>query len=622
MNQRLSKTARLSYSSMMFNLLIVVFNLISLSSFSQPPSGNAEIDRLNKLAYKLVYDEAKADSLFLVATQMKTLGENKNNEIGLLYGLRFGGLALSNNGKYEESLKEVFLFLDLAKKLDLSEEQLKAYGDMGNIYMQTNRIQEAKTIYLEPTRNEVLIKANPKRASAFFTNLGVVYKRENKLDSALMMYKKSVELKSIANDTLGMLGVNTNIATLYGDLGELRKAKVLFKENIAIARKIKNKGDFWHNLAGLGRLLIQSGDLEESLKMLNEALSVAIEIESKNFQFQSLDLIALNYEKSKQFEKAHEYYKKAREISESLLNENTNNAVSKLREEFNAEEREKENKLLSQELEIQKTRQVLLGGGLGIAALVGLLAFFAWRKNEKKNRQIEIQKNEIELLNTSLEKKVEKRTSELMLALEEVKDASHKGEQKERKRLASDLHDNLGSVLSAISMHLEALDPKSLTAGENKLYANIKSMTSDAYNEIRLISHNLSPKELEKEGGLAKAMERLVLKLNAAKKTNFKMNFSLKHRLPQRMEVNIYAIVLELTNNVLRHAKAKNAEISLKGEGDLLRLIVTDDGTGFVNNNSTGLGLNSIQVRVEELNGNLKIDNDKGGHVEIEIPLT
>lgn len=607
--------------NLLFIVLVFLLTILSFNTYSQPPSGNDEIDRLNKLIYVIVYDESKVDSLFLLATQMKAIGEKENNAIGIVYGQRFRGLSMVYKGKYEESLKEVFVFLDLTKKLNMPEEQLMAYGDIGNIYMMTNREEEAKKMYLESTRNEKLIKSNPRRASAFFTNLGVVYKRENKLDSALLMYEKSLELKKIAQDSLGILSVNINLAALNGDLGNYRKAKSIFNESIPMARKLKNTGDLWHNLSGYGRLLIQTGELKESLLFLNEALDVALEIDSKNFQYQTYDLIALNNEKAGRFEKAHEFNKKAREISETLLNENTNNTISKLREEFNAEEREKENVLLNQELEIQKTRQILLGGGLGIAAIIGLLAFFAWRKNEKKNAQIEIQKNEIELLNTSLEKKVEKRTSELMLALEEVKEASSKGEQKERKRLASDLHDNLGSVLSAISMHLEALDPKSLTAGENKLYANIKSMTSDAYNEIRLISHNLSPKELEKEGGLAKAMERLTLKLNAAKRTNFKMNFSLKQRLPQRMEVNIYAIVLELTNNVLRHAQAQNAEISLKGEGDFLKLSVTDDGTGFVSDNATGLGLSSIQVRVDELNGKLKINNGKGGHVDIKIPL-
>lgn len=601
--------------------LIFIITFVSYAGFSQPPSGNLEIDRLNKLAYKLVYDESKADTLFLIATQMKEIGVDKNNEIGLLFGQRFRGLALSNKGKYEQSLKEVFLLLDLAKKLNFPEEQLKAYGDMGNIYMLTKRNQEAKRIFLEPTKNGGLIKSDPRRASAFFTNLGVVYKQEKKLDSALLMYKKSIALKKIANDTMGIISVNGNLAVLYGDMGEYNKGKEIFEENIALSRKFKNNGDLWHNLSGLAQLLIQNGELAKSMVLLNEAMAVADEIKSKNFQFQTLDLIALNHKAAKRYEKAYDAHTEARSISESLLNENTNNAVSKLREGFNAEEREKENKLLSQELQIQKTRQVLLGGGLGIAAIIGLLVFFAWRKNEKKNDQIAIQKDEIELLNTSLEKKVEKRTLELMQALEAVKEASFKGQQKERKRLASDLHDNLGSVLSAISMHLEALDPKSLTTGESKLYANIKSMTSDAYNEIRLISHNLSPKELEKEGGLDKAMKRLILKLNAAGKTRFKMTFELRQKLPQRVEVNIYAIVLELTNNVLRHAKAETAEITLTGKGKFLTLNVTDDGTGFNNENSTGLGLTSIQARVEELNGKLFIDNHNGSRVEIKIPL-
>lgn len=600
---------------------LVLLSLNPLISFSQPPSGNAEIDRLNKLAFRFTYDESKRDSLYLVANQMKTLGHEIDNEIGQIYGHRFCGLSLAWRGMHEESLKETFIFLDLAKKFNRPEEELKAYGDMGFIYMEMKRYQEAKEIYLEPTKNEELIKTNPKRASVFFTNLGVTYKRENKLDSALLMYQKSIDLKSIAKDSLGLLSVRINLAVLYGDMENYDQAIAIFNENILMAKKLGNRGDLWHNLSGMAGVLIKKGALDQSIQLLEEALVIATEIGSKPFQQQTLDLMAENYKEAGQFEKAFEAQKMAREISESYLNEQTNETVSELREAFNAEEREIENRLLNQELNIQKTRQYALAGGMAFLVLLSLLAFFAWRKNEKKNRLIEAQKNDIELLNTSLEKKVESRTSELLLAMEEIKVASSKGQQKERKRLASDLHDNLGSVLSAISMNLEALDPQALNEREKKLYANIKKMTSDAYNDIRFISHNLSPKELDKKGGLTMAINRLIEKLNAARKTKFVFNNSLNQRLPQRTNVNIYAIVLELTNNVLRHAKAQNAIITLTGNEQNISLRVSDDGVGFTHIKSKGLGISSILTRVEELNGTLLIDNSNGSDIEIKIPL-
>ena len=599
--------------------LLILF--IPTFCFSQPLSGNKEIDRLNKLAYKLVYDESKSDSLFLVGSQMKTIGNKTGNEIGILYGQRFCGLSLINKGEFENALKETFTYLELTKKFNRPEEQLKAFGDMGNIYMQINRYQEAKKYYLEPTKNQNLIASNPRRASAFFTNLGVVYKREQKLDSALMMYEKSIELKSIAKDTLGILSVNGNLAVLYADLGQFTKGRKLFETNIELARKYQNEGDLWYNLSGLGHLLIKAKKIDEAQLYLNEALELANKIKSKTYQYQTYDLLAESHKTAKQYEKALNAYTKARVLAESVLNEKTNNEIMKLREQFNTEEKENENILLNQELQIQRTRQLLLGGGIGVLVLVSILAVFAWRKNEKKNAQITIQKNEIEVLNASLEKKIEKRTSELQLALEEVKEASTLGQQKERKRLASDLHDNLGSVLSAISMNLEALDPKALNEREQKLYANIKAMTSDAYNEVRLISHNLSPKELEKEGGLKTAIERLVIKLNTAQKTSFTLDFNLTQKLSQRIEVNLYAIVLELSNNVLRHASAKSAKIELSAIDNMLQLSVTDDGGGFTKQYYSGMGLSSIQARIEELHGNLFIGNEKGGKVEIAIPL-
>ena len=178
----------------------------------------------------------------------------------------------------------------------------------------------------------------------------------------------------------------------------------------------------------------------------------------------------------------------------------------------------------------------------------------------------------------------------------------------------------LGQSLRS-SKWLVSKGPKTFNKREQKHYANIETITSEAYNDIRLISHNLSPKELDKKGGLIMAIDRLLKKLNTAKKTTFNFEHSLQVRLPQRTNVNIYAIVLELTTNVLRHAKAQNALIALTTDEQKIKLSVSDDGLGFTEIESQGIGISSILSRVEELGGTLSIASEQGSVITIKIPV-
>src|SRR5207237_9048760 len=138
----------------------------------------------------------------------------------------------------------------------------------------------------------------------------------------------------------------------------------------------------------------------------------------------------------------------------------------------------------------------------------------------RNNWLINRQKLEIESLNTGLEEKVQQRTAELERANDqlraknrEIADALLRGQTQERKRVAADLHDNLGGLLAAIKVSLGALDPGRMPEREQLIYNNLLTMTKEAYAEIRYLSHNLQPEELEKQG-LIKALTRLTEKLN------------------------------------------------------------------------------------------------------------
>ena len=205
----------------------------------------------------------------------------------------------------------------------------------------------------------------------------------------------------------------------------------------------------------------------------------------------------------------------------------------------------------------------------------------------------------------------------------EVQKALLEGQTKERKRMASELHDNISNKILGVKMRVEMLENKNFTPKEKDIYDSTIHFIDEVYSDIRLVSHNLLPEELEKKG-LAVAVENLVKKVNLIEKTQFDIHIHLSHaRFLPRLEYEIYTIILELVNNVLKHSKAKNAIINISEVDHFLIIKVSDNGIGFdklaVEKNC--LGLKNIYSRVLSFKGSVNYENNNGTEVEIKIPI-
>ena len=240
------------------------------------------------------------------------------------------------------------------------------------------------------------------------------------------------------------------------------------------------------------------------------------------------------------------------------------------------------------------------------------MIFRLYYLNRKKNQ-------EIEEINQSLEKKVEVRTQELQTAYDEIKDAIMRGQTLERKRVATDLHDNLGSLLSAIGLSTETMDESKLSDKEKKIFENIKSQIKEAYQDVRLFSHNLQPAELEKEG-LYQALEVLANKINSLNKIHLELDLESLIPKPQNVEFNLYSICLEAINNILKHSNATKAKIAFEQDNGGLIMRISDNGIGLKNIDAGGTGFRNIQSRVEQLGGELRVNSDEKG-VVIEVKI-
>ena len=198
-------------------------------------------------------------------------------------------------------------------------------------------------------------------------------------------------------------------------------------------------------------------------------------------------------------------------------------------------------------------------------------------------------------------------------------------QESERKRLAEDLHDSVGQVLSAVKLNLHRLDhfcTQDEKAG--KLLSSTRNLVDESIQEIRDIIQNVRPPLLT-DFGLQEALKDLCFKIQ--KHTGIIINYKNEagnERFSAEIEITIYRIVQELFGNTIKHAEAKNVQLCFQKISDNLYLDYADDGKGFeLNEIKNGSGLKNIESRASFIHGKIgyKTSVNQGVNVSVTIPV-
>jgi signal transduction histidine kinase len=199
-------------------------------------------------------------------------------------------------------------------------------------------------------------------------------------------------------------------------------------------------------------------------------------------------------------------------------------------------------------------------------------------------------------------------------------------QEMEQKRIAQDLHDELGAALSMMRMHLMLIEQKgeALPEGVMKSVHNARQLSEAAMASTRSISHRLMPPQLE-AFGLLKTLEGVARQLNSAGNIAVNLvNDSNAEELAFPVSLGLYRIAMELINNTIRHAQANKVDILLTVEEKQVTFRYTDNGIGISGNNANGLGHKSIEARVSALDGVFEMGNSMqqpGFYALVKIPL-
>lgn len=539
------------------------------------------------------------------------------------YKLR--AIALQNYGimlqqKSNEKLAMKILVneaINLAKKSEEKEVIGALYKAVAIIFMNNDDREKAKYYFGEAQK---ILETTTKKSATLI---------ETKVETYILNAENLIVLKDFKNGKKALDKAYTilkkypksNIYNTY----YFAEGIYFSKQNLdKIALLSYEKGikscEFYQDKASLNRLLFEKYESLFKLKKYNDAKDI-LENLVKNGQFvvdkknYSLEL-SKTYKKLGNSDKALEYAEKYIVLNDSLNDSKFKNEIVALEAKFNKTENDKKiNQLLAQkeksELVAKNNRLNLILLGLAVAfLLISILFIMNYYKNQKK---INIQNEQ------NLKQEFASLESKQKLA---VSNALLEGEEIERKRLARDLHDGLGSMLSGLKIHINKLSDEN---SKNINVEKIENQLDNSIKELRQIAQNLMPESLLKLG-LEVALRDLCIKLSDDKTAIEFQYYRNSIQISESKQIIIYRIIQELLNNVFKHANATEILVSCNQNENIMYLTIEDNGKGFDSKNTNffeGMGLKNIKNRIEFVKGNLEINSiiDKGTVFNIELKI-
>lgn len=307
------------------------------------------------------------------------------------------------------------------------------------------------------------------------------------------------------------------------------------------------------------------------------------------------------------------YFRAYANLKDSILGDQKLKQFAQNQERFHTLEKEAEAIEAKAKTQIAQRNQLIAWVIAFTILIVGFLTVLNYRHKKQLAEQ---------------EKDLTNRKIDGLLQGQEMKklDAMLEGQESERKRIAADLHDRLGSMLGAIKLHFSHIEDRieKLQVENRNEYLKATELLDEATAEVRRIAHDLSTGTLVKFG-LIPALHELKYTLESSGEIKINLfETQMSERLDSEVEITTYRIVQELISNALKHAKCNSIDIHLTNNVKDLTILVEDDGIGFKPSEiNEGMGIKNIRQRASKLNGTLTLDStpNQGTTVIVEIPL-
>lgn len=560
--------------------------------------------------------------------------------------LKYIGSSYVFESNYPEAITYYNRALNLAEKTENSSEIANLNNNLGMIYNELGSYKSAYNYYMTAIDHYDLSNNKDKKIGTY-NNIGVVYLNLKNYDKALDFFDKVLDSTILNKDTILVASVLNNMAICYSQnnsqlaFKELRKAielseKVNNQYGLCISYQvmgnihmllddyvnayeaysksieIAENSNLYHqknsSKIGLGNVLLKQGEVKKSLQIAQEVMDVASEQNSLVLKSKAHLLLSEIYTNSDDYKNGLTHYKDYVKAQEEL----TNQAVISQIYDLELSSLSRLNTL--QQLEIDK-KELLISKKNNLLIFIILvfvlliIGLYLLYKNHKHKQNVKLQKTIIDL--------TQKKSHTALEA-----------EIRERKRIGQELHDSLGYLLSLAALHVSVLQKKkNLSQQKKEMHlGTLMDCIDEAFEEVRNISHNLSPSLLS-ELGLKGVLKNISDKVNQS--STLKMEFDtygVEGKLDELIENVLYRCIQEIVNNTIKHSFATELFVQItKGESQII-LISEDNGKGFEVDKlkgKTSFGLHHLKSSIESLNGNIHVDSklNRGTIISIYIPL-
>ncbi len=621
--------------------------------------------------YSDLFNTAKSieaiDSALLI---YRTIGM-KNNIAGCLNNL---GNKYYDLIQYDKSL---FYYNEAASIC----QEIKNYKTMANVYLNIGNINiETKKFdigisYLEKSKQTFESLNDKANVLLVNYNLSKAYLDKQAYTIAIDLLEKNVDAaekikpKKLYSNYLNLL------AACYTNIKNYPKALNYYKKAIVELELQQNVDGLAVNYANYAKLLGENNMLDSALIYLKKSDNlIKNHKELQKFQPQVFGSFAYLYLKKNNHELAFEYQDSQIVYKERLINETSNNKLLDLQTKYETQQKEniiltlsqadsiKSLQILSQQAAINKNllnlsqQQLLLAedsillfsqsqallqnkleaslkeekiSNLSKEALQKQLVFEQQEAASKRKKQLltSLLFSTILIAGLLLLVLHQRNKKKQALAKADVQKALVNSiletEEKERTRIAKDLHDGIVQDLTVIKQQLKLINESATNDVKNQL-SSVLNHVDTTSKEVREISYQMMPVTL-RELGLEKALNELLNRSLSNKNISFEFDaIGIENRLAEKIETTVYRICQELLNNTIKHSQATTVSLLLQLRNNSLQVMYEDNGIGF-NTASVkkGIGLNSLNSRVEMVNGKLEFDDtiQTGTAAYIKIPL-
>ncbi len=560
------------------------------------------------------------------------------------------GILLQKNGDYDSSLVIQLKALELYKQINNKKGIAKTYSDICIVYWRRSEFAKALDMQLKSLRLYEEIK-DQKGIGYSYNMIGIIYKNLDKPDEALRYYLRSVGIRKFT-DERGLASTYQNIGNVYkhkknedsamyyytrslalhkkygnvsseamvtSSMGDLKFEFKKFKEAkeyyllcLEIDKDVVDSNTLATTYINIGNAYSALRDFKTGEDYINKGLDILNKLGDKEGVMSAYEMLAYLFQEAGNDKQALSYRVAYEEIKDSIMGNKEKQQIAELQTKYEVEKKDLELAKNKAELEAKEKqnfiKNIIIVSIIVLVLLIVIIASVVYRKKQVEQKAA---------LNEELSRQKDIRSKAVIEA-----------EEKERIRIAKDLHDGVGQLLSAAKLNLSSLESKLKISDKEQDIAlkNAMSLVDDSVKEVRTVSHNMMPNTLLKLG-LASAVKEFITKIQGM--PTLKVNLEIvgmDNRLEQEKETVLYRVIQEIVANIIKHAKASELTLQLIRDEKELSIIIEDNGVGFDTskiNAFEGIGLKNIISRIEFINGSVHFDSTpgRGTNVIVEVPV-